>query len=189
LHLKAMEQVAGAKIIKGETRKRTVKCKRCGCAMLCPECGGSDQFTEKMTDVKIALHILEDAIDDAFDRAYLVSRDLDLLPALEAALRRNDRVQIVVLFPPEGMILDEYKDLEGKHEQRVRCMPLDIRRMQRFPDDLPTRWHMELPKHWRADAGARPPFVGRNRTSASQVTPRTKGPTARSSSIKGQRMP
>ena len=164
LHLKAMEKVADAMIIKGETRRRVVQCQRCGGSMRCPECGAGDKFTEKMTDVKIALHILEDAIDDAFDRAYLVSGDLDLLPALEAALRRNDRAQIVVLFPPDGIIVDEFKDLERKYEKRVRCLPLDTKRMVRFPDDLPKRWGMELPEHWKVDAGPRPGRVPKSRT-------------------------
>ena len=175
LHLKAMEEVAGAKIIKGETRRRIVKCQRCGGAMRCPECGSDEKFTEKMTDVKIALHILEDAIDDAFDRAYLVSGDLDLLPALEAALRRNDRAQIIVLFPPDGIIVDEFKELEKKYEKRVRCAPLDTRLMQRFPDDLPKRWRMELPEHWRADAGPRPGIVRESRAGQIPTNRRPKG--------------
>jgi len=163
LHLKAMEDIAHAKIIKGETRRRSVQCQRCGGTMRCPQCGSNERFTEKMTDVKIALHIFEDAIDEAFDRAYVVSGDLDLLPALEAALRRNDRAQIVVLFPPDGIIVEEFMDLERKHEKHVRCLRLDTRLMQRFPDDLPKRWHMELPEHWRVDAGPRPKIIPKNR--------------------------
>jgi uncharacterized LabA/DUF88 family protein len=156
LHLRAMEKIAGAEIIKGQIRQRDVLCRRCDELMACPRCNSTSKSTEKQTDVNIAVHLAEDAIDGRFDEAYLVSADLDLIPAVRVALRRNARSQIEVLFPPEGLISPDFNDLERSFPGRLRCRPLDLNRMQRFPEDLPARWGQVLPKHWRKQAGRRP---------------------------------
>jgi uncharacterized LabA/DUF88 family protein len=59
----------------------------------------------------IALRIFVDAIDGLFDRAYLVSSDVDLIPAIHAVMRKAPRVQVVVL-PPETETSDDFANLE-----------------------------------------------------------------------------
>jgi NYN domain len=122
---------------------------------------------EKMTDVKIAVRLVEDAIDHAFDRAYIVSGDVDLLPAIQAALRRNGQCQIVLLWPPETIAAEELPALEKDYPGRAVARPLDPRKLRRFPDDLPTRWGMSLPAHWKQSAGRRPVALDAQRISAS----------------------
>ncbi len=54
---------------------------------------------EKQTDVNIALQMLEDAIDDRFDEAILVSGDTDFVPILRTIKRRCPKKRIGVLLP------------------------------------------------------------------------------------------
>ena len=76
-----------------------------------PRCGCNERLTEKMTDVKIAVRMLEDAIDGVFDRAYLISSDVDLMPGIDAGLRRAPRSQVIVVLPPETTMASEFADL------------------------------------------------------------------------------
>jgi hypothetical protein len=80
LHLLAMKEEARAQVDYGSLRLRELKCPRCGEDLAC-RCGCRRRYAEKMTDVKIAVRLLEDAVDSLFDRAYLVSSDVDLGPA------------------------------------------------------------------------------------------------------------
>jgi len=159
LHLLAMEKIAGAEIVKGQFRERSVRCRACDEPMRCARCGKDTKLTEKQTDVNIAIRLVENAIDQSFDRAFLVSADLDLIPAIRMALRRHDRARFGILFPPESVIADEFEKLESEFNERLRCRHLDLRLMERFPDDLPLRWGLALPKHWRKGAGRRPQVV------------------------------
>jgi hypothetical protein len=109
-----------------------------------------------MTDIKIAIRLLEDAVDSQFDRAYLVSADVDLVPAVRAALGRAKKSQIVVLLPPGTVKDEEFTNLERDYPARSKAEYLSLDRMVRFPDDLPKRWNMKLPDHWRKNAGKRP---------------------------------
>ena len=155
LHLLAMEKVARAEVVYGACRERQLRCPACKARLKCT-CGCDRRFTEKMTDVNIAIRLLEDTIDDLFDRAYLVSADVDLLPAVHAVMRRSRHVQIAVLLPPETEIADEFAKLEAAYPGRSVARHLDLKKMRRFPDDLPSRWGMALPAHWRESAGRRP---------------------------------
>lgn len=156
LHLLAMREEAKAVVDYGSLRPRDLRCPRCDHRLKCPECGCHMRYTEKMTDVKIALRLLEDAVDSLFDRAYLVSADVDLIPAVRAALDRASEAKIFVLLPPNSVKDEEFANLERDYPGRSQCDYLDLGRMIRFSDDLPRRWNMRLPEHWRKNAGPRP---------------------------------
>jgi len=159
LHLRAMEEVARAQIIYGSCRERPLTCPGCGSRLKChrEDCGCTRRLAEKMTDVNIALRLFEDAIDGLFDRAYLVSADVDLMPAIHSVMRRVPEVQVVVLLPPETEMAADFANLEQAYPTRSIAGHLDLRKMRRFPDDLPRKWNLTLPSHWRENAGARPP--------------------------------
>ena len=66
----------------------------------CPACGAVRRsHEEKMTDVNIAVEMLGDAADDAFDTAILVSADSDLVGPVRAVRERHGK-RVVVAFPP-----------------------------------------------------------------------------------------
>ena len=68
----------------------------------CRSCGNTWQKNEeKKTDVNIAVRLLDDAYDDRFDVAVVISGDSDLVPPIEAVRRRFPAKRLLVAFPPK----------------------------------------------------------------------------------------
>ncbi len=66
----------------------------------CRRCGHSYQAaSEKMTDVNIAVELLQDAFQDVFDTAILISADSDLVGPVQA-IKRLPKKRIVIACPP-----------------------------------------------------------------------------------------
>jgi uncharacterized LabA/DUF88 family protein len=55
---------------------------------------------EKETDVNIALYMLNEAYKDSYDRAYVVSRDSDLKPAIAMVRNEFPRKEVIAVAPP-----------------------------------------------------------------------------------------
>lgn len=70
-----------------------ITCRRCGHAY--------DTYHEKMTDVNIAVELMTDAFQDAFDVALLFSADSDLVGPIKSIRRLFPSKQVVVIFPPD----------------------------------------------------------------------------------------
>ena len=67
----------------------------------CYNCGARwTGYEEKETDVNISVALVEDAVQDRYDTAVLISGDTDLRPAVLAALRLMPHKNIIVAFPP-----------------------------------------------------------------------------------------
>ena len=67
----------------------------------CHGCGRTwKQREEKETDVHFALTFLEDAIDNVFDRAIIMSADSDYMPAVRKVRNRLPGKQIFLASPP-----------------------------------------------------------------------------------------
>lgn len=67
----------------------------------CSNCGVRQRtYEEKMTDVNIAVELLGDAQDDAFDTAIVMSGDGDLAGPVRAVRDRYPHRRIIVAFPP-----------------------------------------------------------------------------------------
>lgn len=112
----------------------------------CPECGAVRRsYEEKMTDVNIAVEMLGDAADDAFDTAILVSADSDLVGPVRALRERHGK-RVVAAFPPGR----ESRHLRREADAALTIGRAIIRRNQ-LPDRLrvadgrtlerPERWH------------------------------------------------
>ena len=72
----------------------------------CPQCGAlRETYEEKMTDVNIAVELLGDAQDDAFDTAIVISGDSDLAGPVEAIRRRYQDKRMIAAFPPNRISL------------------------------------------------------------------------------------
>lgn len=68
----------------------------------CPHCGaGIRRYEEKMTDVNIAVALLEDAHDDLYDTAILISADSDLIGPVEVVRQKYANKQVIAAFPPK----------------------------------------------------------------------------------------
>lgn len=69
---------------------------------ICSRCGAAwKTYEEKMTDVNIAVELLGDAQDNAFDTAVIISGDSDLIGPVEAIRKRYPAKRVVVAFPPD----------------------------------------------------------------------------------------
>ncbi len=77
----------------------------------CFNCGRVRQtYEEKMTDVNISVALLNDAHDDLFDTAMIISADSDLVGPVQAVLDRHPNKRVIAAFPP---------DRKSKHLRQV----------------------------------------------------------------------
>lgn len=72
--------------------EQTARCRSCGATW--------KRHEEKETDVHFSLTFLEDAVDDVFDRAIIISADSDHVPAVRAVRRRYPTKQVFAATPP-----------------------------------------------------------------------------------------
>lgn len=98
--------------------------------IVCHNC--HTQFTtheEKQTDVNIALKVIEDAIDDLYDKALIISADSDLLQIIETLHRKFPTKEAGVVFP----IGRSSFELRQRADFR-RKMPEKLLQSCQFPD-------------------------------------------------------
>lgn len=79
-------------IVEGRFQEKTRFCRSCRVEMTLHE--------EKETDVSIAAAVIEDAVNDVFDAAMLISADSDLCPAVRAVKRLRPEKRVFAAFPP-----------------------------------------------------------------------------------------
>lgn len=118
----------------------------------CPACGAVRRsHEEKMTDVNIAVEMLGDATDDAFDTAILVSADSDLVGPVRAVRERYGK-RVVVAFPP-ARFSNALRDAASRATSIERKMRGDAQLLQ--ASQLPDRVRVadgrivERPDRWR----------------------------------------
>ena len=92
-YVKALQNV-GVEIILGRFQEKYRTCRaHNGCGLSFPI------HEEKLTDVNIAVAIIEACVTKQCDILYLISGDNDLVPALEAAKRLCPSVEVTVVLP------------------------------------------------------------------------------------------
>ena len=112
----------------------------------CPHCGGIFRVPEeKMTDVNIAVELLGDAQDNAFDTALIVSADGDLLGPIRAVRQRHPQKRIVVAFPPGRIGIALRKEATafihiGPNELRKSQLPDPVIRSDGYALVRPPSW-------------------------------------------------
>ena len=107
-------EATGVKVVLGhfKTKKR-----------FCDLCRGlSPGHEEKETDVNIALHMLNEAYEDGYDKAALISRDSDLAPVLGMIRRKFPALELEVVAPPSyyGHSSDLIRFATSKKKIRIR---------------------------------------------------------------------
>ena len=112
----------------------------------CPQCNAAiHKHEEKKTDVNIAVRLLEDAFDDRFDTALVISGDSDLVPPIESVRSRFPQKRVVVAAPPKRWSAQ----LKQVANAALRISDLTIQ-SNRLPDPVVTSTGVELraPKGW-----------------------------------------
>ena len=89
----ALRASGGIEIDFGHFLSKNRKCFACGHKW--------QQSEEKKTDVNIAVRLLDDAFDDRFDTAIVISGDSDLVPPIRSVRARYPCKRLVVAFPPK----------------------------------------------------------------------------------------
>lgn len=89
-YVKALEST-GVTPIMGKFKEKDRSCNMCGSMWKAHE--------EKETDVNIALYILDEAYQNSFDRALIISADSDLSPAVRLVKERFPSKTVRVLTP------------------------------------------------------------------------------------------
>ena len=80
-------------VITAHFKNKTKKCPSCNATWTTQE--------EKETDVSIALALFEDAMDDAYDVAIIISGDSDLVPPVRRVRERFELKTVVIATPPK----------------------------------------------------------------------------------------
>lgn len=91
-YIDAVTTLPDTSVFFGKYQLNPVTCYRCGDVRNVPN--------EKMTDVNIAVELLQDAFLDAFDMAILVSADSDLIAPIEAVKKLFPHKRVIVACPP-----------------------------------------------------------------------------------------
>jgi len=86
------QKLCGVKVILGQFKKKSRHCSLC--------LSHSITHEAKETDVNIALSLFELAYQGAYDRAFLISNDSDLAPAIKKVLEHFPHKKITVVAPP-----------------------------------------------------------------------------------------
>ena len=95
----------------------------------CPDCGKIRRtYEEKMTDVNISVALLNDAHDNLFDTAMVISADSDLVGPIQSVLTRYPDKRVIAAFPP---------DRKSKHLRQVVNASLTIGRNKLRDSQLP----------------------------------------------------
>lgn len=92
VYIEALETLSEFDIIYGHYQSHIEECKRCGHSY--------PYSNEKMTDVNIAVALMEDAFNDKYDTAFLITGDSDLVPAIKSVHSLFMQKRVFVAFPP-----------------------------------------------------------------------------------------
>jgi uncharacterized LabA/DUF88 family protein len=87
--------------------------------VICPKkikgCSGKYiTHAEKQTDVNIATQIVQDACQNKMDKAYIISRDSDLIPAIKILNSLGKYSKII--FPINKAFVEELKTTANQHQ-------------------------------------------------------------------------
>lgn len=130
-------RVQGVQCQLGHYLEKQRRCRQCG--HVWPD------WEEKMTDVNIAIQLLLDAVDDAFDVALVISGDSDLTTPIRRVRERFPAKRVIVAFPP-GRYSNELKKCAsgyftvGEDKLRASQLPDQIVKPDGFVIQRPTHW-------------------------------------------------
>ena len=136
-YLEALATLPDFHIHEGHFLTKMGRCSRCGATWQTHE--------EKMTDVNLAVEILGDAQDNAFDRAIIVSGDSDLTGPIRALRQRYPSKRIIVAFPPNRNSVDLRNMAAasftiGRKKLQDSQLPDRVTKSDGFVLTKPTQW-------------------------------------------------
>jgi len=91
--LEALKTLPDFQIYYGHFLSDVITCRNCGHTYT--------TYHEKMTDVNIAVELMQDAFKDHFDLAFLLSADSDLVSPISSVQKSFPGKQVICIFPPK----------------------------------------------------------------------------------------
>jgi hypothetical protein len=122
----------------GHYLEKTRECRKCHATW--------PDYEEKMTDVNIAIQLLLDAVDDAFDVALVISGDSDLTTPIQRVRQRLPAKRVIVAFPPRRYSSELKRCASGYVN-----IGEDKLRTSQLPDPIikPDGFLLQRPASWR----------------------------------------
>lgn len=122
----------------GHYLEKTRECRKCHASW--------PDYEEKMTDVNIAIQLLLDALDDAFDVALVISGDSDLTTPIHRVRQRFPAKRVIVAFPPRRYSSELKRCASG-----YLSIGEDKLRANQLPDSIvkPDGFMLQRPATWR----------------------------------------
>jgi uncharacterized LabA/DUF88 family protein len=136
-YLEAIQTLPNTSILFGHYLSSPRSCRNCGFTY--------DMAQEKMTDVNIAVELLQDAFLDAFDAAIVISADSDLIAPVSAVKRLFPEKRVVVACPPGRFSVNLTKAAHaylqiGQGSIKKSQFPEVVRTLSGFPLRRPPSW-------------------------------------------------
>ena len=136
-YLQALSSLPKVRIRYGFHTAKTITCRHCGETIR--------TYEEKMTDVNIAVALLQDAHDDLYDAAILISADSDLTAPIEVVRQKYANKRVIVRFPPNRRSQDLIAAASGssrisRNMLRDSQLPDPVHKPDGYPVHKPARW-------------------------------------------------
>lgn len=130
-------RATGVNVVEGRFQEKHMQCRTCRAEWLSHE--------EKESDVSLSVALVEDAANDMFDVALLLTGDSDMCPAVRAVRRLRPRARVIAVFPPARSSGDLRRTAQGVLQ--LSQTPL---RQSQLPDAVqtPARTY-QRPPHWK----------------------------------------
>lgn len=137
VYIDALHARGGIEIDYGHFLSKTTRCNKCGAV--------KNKHEEKRTDVNIAVRLLEDAYDDRYDTAMVISGDSDLVPPIRSVQSRFPGKRVIVASPPK-----RWSTQLGKAANAALQISPQTIRSNRLPDPVVTTRGLRLraPRGW-----------------------------------------
>lgn len=104
-YIEALETLPDFRITYGHYQSHIETCRRCGHSY--------PYANEKMTDVNIAVAMMEDAHNDLYDTAFLITGDSDLVPPIKSIHNIYPQKRVFVAFPPNRSNISVKNEAKG----------------------------------------------------------------------------
>ena len=136
-YLEALETLPGLVTHFGRYLEKPRTCLYCGARWM--------GYEEKMTDVNIAVQMLNDAFADRFDVAILISGDSDRTTPLQTLRQQFPTKRLIVAFPPGRKSTDLSNAAHGfftigEAHLRQSQLPAQVMRKDGFVLQRPSSW-------------------------------------------------
>lgn len=117
------QKAFGVTVIEGQFKKKNLKCKSKRAGACKHDFIGHE---EKESDVNLAVQFINDAHEDHFDIALIVTADSDLVPPMKFVKERFSNKEIWLISPPKKNI--NSKELEKNSNKQITITSKQIRK-------------------------------------------------------------